>query len=91
MLISHLTGESKSLDDFLKSKNIPGISGIDTRKLTRIIRQYGTLKGAICNIEKDANEIIAQLKAVVLPTDQVKRVSTKVCLFQPWSWTTCRS
>ena len=32
----------------LKIKNIPGIEGIDTRKLTRIIRQHGTLKGAIC-------------------------------------------
>ena len=41
----------ESLDEFLKSKNIPGISGIDTRKLTRIIRQHGTLKGAICSIE----------------------------------------
>ena len=73
----------ESLDEFLKSKNVPGISGIDTRKLTRIIRQHGTLKGAICNIEKDANEVISQLKAIVLPTDQVKRVSTKSAYFSP--------
>lgn len=72
-----------SLDEFLKSKNVPGISGIDTRKLTRIIRQHGTLKGAICGIEKNAHEVFSQLKAVVLPTDQVKRVSTKGPYFSP--------
>ncbi|MFJ8244050.1 carbamoyl phosphate synthase small subunit [Peribacillus asahii] len=72
-----------SLDEFLRNKNIPGISGIDTRKLTRIIRQHGTLKGAICSIEKNAEEIISQLKATVLPADQVKRVSTKSAYFSP--------
>ena len=39
-----------SLDEYFKMKRIPGIAGIDTRKLTRIIRQHGTLKGIICNI-----------------------------------------
>src|SRR3954452_4875479 len=29
----------QSLDEYLKMKGIPGISGVDTRKLTRIIRQ----------------------------------------------------
>ena len=39
-----------SLDEYFKIKKIPGIAGIDTRKLTRIIRQHGTIKGAICSI-----------------------------------------
>lgn len=73
----------ESLDEFLKSKNVPGISGIDTRKLTRIIRKYGTLKGAICSIDKNAQDMISQLKATVLPVDQVKRVSTKSPYFSP--------
>lgn len=66
-----------SLDEYFKQKNIPGISGIDTRKLTRIIRQYGTLKGAICSIEEDADAVIQHLKNAELSTDQVKQVSTK--------------
>ncbi|RFB19126.1 carbamoyl-phosphate synthase small subunit [Bacillus sp. HNG] len=66
-----------SLDDYFKLKNIPGLSGIDTRKLTRIIRQYGTLKGSICGMDVDVNEVINQLKGRALPTDQVKQVSTK--------------
>ncbi|WP_026692097.1 carbamoyl phosphate synthase small subunit [Peribacillus kribbensis] len=66
-----------SLDEFFKLKKIPGIAGVDTRKLTRIIRKYGTLKGALCSYEKADEEILSHLKAAVLPIDQVKRVSTK--------------
>jgi carbamoyl-phosphate synthase small subunit len=66
-----------SVDDYFKAKNIPGLSGIDTRKLTRIIRQYGALKGAFCNVDTDVNEVIEMLKNKQLPTDQVERVSTK--------------
>jgi carbamoyl-phosphate synthase small subunit len=66
-----------SLDEYLKTKNIPGISGVDTRKLTKIIRQYGTLKGAICSSEEKPLEVLERLKATKLRTDQVKQVSTK--------------
>jgi len=66
-----------SLDEYMKSKNIPGISGVDTRKLTKIIRKYGTLKGVICSIEENPLEIIEKMKATQLRTDQVKQVSTK--------------
>ena len=66
-----------SLNEYFKEKNIPGLAGIDTRKLTRIIRQYGTLKGAFCSVDADIPEVVAKLKGSVLPNDQVKRVSTK--------------
>ncbi|WP_075980990.1 carbamoyl phosphate synthase small subunit [Bacillus massilinigeriensis] len=66
-----------SLNEFFQMKNIPGISGIDTRKLTRIIRKHGTLKGAICSALEDPQSIIEKLKATKLRNDQVKQVSTK--------------
>ena len=66
-----------SLDEFFKTKNIPGLAGIDTRKLTRIIRQYGTLKGALCGMDVNVDEIIVKLKGEILPTNQVEQVSTK--------------
>ncbi|WP_100403099.1 carbamoyl phosphate synthase small subunit [Bacillus sp. FJAT-42315] len=66
-----------TLDAYLKMKDIPAIAGIDTRKLTRIIRQYGTLKGAIVSIEENAQDVIHQLQATVFPTNQVAQVSTK--------------
>ncbi|MFZ3587990.1 carbamoyl phosphate synthase small subunit [Bacillus sp. DJP31] len=66
-----------TLDEYFKAKNIPGLSGIDTRKLTRIIRQYGTLKGALCSLDVDVFEVIQLLKGEELPTNQVQQVSTK--------------
>jgi carbamoyl-phosphate synthase small subunit len=72
-----------SLDEYFKMKNIPAISGIDTRKLTRIIRQYGTLKGAICGMESDAQEVIQTLQQNGLVTNQVQQVSTKTAYPSP--------
>ncbi|MGN1386367.1 MAG: carbamoyl phosphate synthase small subunit [Bacillus sp. (in: firmicutes)] len=66
-----------SLDEYFKQNNIPGIAGIDTRKLTRIIRQHGTLKGAITSIDNNPDEVIKELRTKQFPTDQVKQVSTK--------------
>lgn len=66
-----------TVDAYFKEKNIPGLAGIDTRKLTRIIRQYGTLKGMICDMDVDVTEAVTYLQKTELPRDQVKRVSTK--------------
>lgn len=67
-----------TLDEFLKKKNIPGISGIDTRALTRIIRKHGTMKASMISAEDSFEHIFDQLKATVLPTNQVEQVSTKM-------------
>jgi carbamoyl-phosphate synthase small subunit len=72
-----------SLDDYLKMKDIPGIAGIDTRKLTKIIRKHGTLKGSICRIDENPQEIIAALKSKILPNNQVMEVSTKTAYPSP--------
>jgi carbamoyl-phosphate synthase small subunit len=37
----------QSLGDWLKSQNIPGIYGIDTRELTQVLRESGTMLGKI--------------------------------------------
>jgi len=37
-----------SIDSFLKERGIPGICGIDTRQLTRILREEGVMNAAIC-------------------------------------------
>ncbi|USL95646.1 glutamine-hydrolyzing carbamoyl-phosphate synthase small subunit [Riemerella anatipestifer] len=72
-----------SLDEFFSKKGIAGISGIDTRKLTRIIRNHGVLKGRIVDVEADENQIIAELKAQSLPTNQIETVSTKTPFSAP--------
>lgn len=45
----------KSLGDWLKEHDVPGIYGIDTRELTKILREKGSMKGKI--VFKGANEI----------------------------------
>ena len=51
-----------TINEFCQIKNIPGLQGIDTRKLTRLIRKSGFLKGMLCGIEVDREEIIQLLK-----------------------------
>ncbi|MCF7952734.1 MAG: glutamine-hydrolyzing carbamoyl-phosphate synthase small subunit [Spirochaetales bacterium] len=43
----------RSLDDFMKEKGIPGISGIDTRRLTLDLRDHGTRNAVIVRAEGD--------------------------------------
>ena len=66
-----------TLDEVLKDLNIPGISGIDTRSLTKKIREHGTIKGIITGIEKDAQKVAESLRKNNLPTNQIEQVSTK--------------
>ncbi|WP_019120619.1 carbamoyl phosphate synthase small subunit [Brevibacillus massiliensis] len=68
---------AQTLDQLLKAYDIPGISGVDTRMLTRKIRHYGTLRGMITTSDTPAQELAAELASTPLITDQVSRVSTK--------------
>ena len=38
-----------NLDTFLKEQGVPGLYGVDTRELTRIIREHGVMNAAICD------------------------------------------
>lgn len=53
-----------SLQQFLEENGVPGIAGIDTRALTRILREKGTMNGMITTNEHyNMEEIIPRLKA----------------------------
>jgi carbamoyl-phosphate synthase small subunit len=53
-----------TIQDFLKKYDIPGIAGIDTRALTKRLREKGTMNGMITtNADYDVKEIIPKLKA----------------------------
>ncbi len=52
-----------TIQEFLTGQNIPGISGIDTRALTKILREKGTMNGMITTSENyDLTSILPQLK-----------------------------
>ena len=66
---------TKTLGEILEENGIPGIQGIDTRRLTRIIRNEGSQKVLITDADTPHEEAMARLRAYEMPTDQVKRVS----------------
>jgi carbamoyl-phosphate synthase small subunit len=68
---------TESLDAFLKSEHIPGIYGVDTRALTRKLRDKGTMKATLADPDANVEEVVKKLKETDLMHDQVSRVSTK--------------
>ncbi len=50
---------AKTIHDYLKQQNIIGVSGVDTRKLTRIIRESGVMNGAVTTDYDSAESALA--------------------------------
>ena len=66
-----------TIQNFLKIHDIPGISGIDTRALTKILREKGTMSGMITTTEyADLSEPIRRMKEYQV-TGVVLRTTTK--------------
>ena len=66
-----------TIQHFLKEYDIPGISGIDTRALTKILREKGTMNGMITtNGDYDLEEVKARIKEYAV-TGVVLKTSTK--------------
>ncbi len=73
-----------SLDEFMKNKGIIGIQGIDTRALTRHIRDYGEQVGIISTVETDHQNLISKANGLsgLEGKDLVKEVSCQ----KAYSW-----
>ena len=72
-----------TLDDYLKSNNITGIQGIDTRALTKILRNQGSMNGMItCAEHFHVDELIKKMKSYRVE-GTVERVSTKEAVRYP--------
>ena len=64
-----------TLSEVMKKFSIPGIYGIDTRKLNRSIRDFGSRKVLITDISTTLEKGLSILKSTNIPTDAVSRVS----------------
>ncbi|BDA79811.1 carbamoyl-phosphate synthase small chain [Leptospira kobayashii] len=69
----------ETLKDFLIRFGIPGIQGIDTRKLTRIIRNSGAMSGGIFVADSYSESFLEKVKSApsMVGADLAKVVSTK--------------
>ncbi len=68
----------ESLDVYLKKANIPGIQGIDTRALTRHLRQLGAMKACLTteNMTLEKAATLAREGKGVIGMDYVREVTT---------------
>ncbi len=71
---------AETLGSVLERYHIPGIEGIDTRKLARSIRDYGSRKALITGADTPLEKALGILKDTDVPRDVVRRVSCR----EPW-------
>jgi carbamoyl-phosphate synthase small subunit len=74
-----------SLDDYLREHGIVGIQGIDTRALTRHLRDQGAQEGIISTEEHDAARLAERARA--LPGLIGRDLVTEVSVEAPHGWT----
>jgi carbamoyl-phosphate synthase small subunit len=71
---------TQTLGQLLETYDIPGIQGVDTRKITRMIRNEGAQRALLCAPETSTEAALEQIHAYQLPRDTVSRVSCG----EPW-------
>ena len=68
---------TKTLSETMEENHIPGISGIDTRKLTRSIRDLGSRRVCITSIDTPNEKALEIIKNTPVPKDAESRVSCR--------------
>ena len=68
---------TKTLSEAMEEDNIPGIHGLDTRALTRLIRESGPMKAMITSIDTPVEEALEAIAAWTPSKDAVAKVSCK--------------
>lgn len=66
---------TQTLGEVMEEYKIPGISGIDTRALTRMIRDGGCCRAAVVNASVSKKQALELIKSTPVPHDAVARVS----------------
>ncbi len=84
LVVSNFRSE-QSLSDFLKAQNTVAIAGIDTRKLTRILRDKGAQAGCIL-VGNDADEALRLARA--FPGINGQDLAKHVTIAEQQNWTT---
>ncbi|HSB78232.1 MAG TPA: glutamine-hydrolyzing carbamoyl-phosphate synthase small subunit [Candidatus Methylomirabilis sp.] len=74
----------RALEDYLREYGIVGIQGVDTRALTRHIRDHGAQEGVISTMDLDPESLVKRAKASpgLIGRDLVK----EVCCEAPFTW-----
>ena len=73
-----------SLDEYLERHGIVGLQGIDTRALTRHLRDHGAQDGIISSVARDPAELLARARA--LPGLVGRDLVAEVTVAEPYGW-----
>ena len=66
-----------SLSELLSDNNVPGLYGVDTRRLVRCIRDRGSMKAMLTGEDTPKEEALKRLQSIELQKDAVRRVSCR--------------
>lgn len=67
-----------TLDEFLRQQNVVGLEGIDTRALTKVLRQNGCMRGVIMQGKPTPKEV-DELMATLDNTNVIMQTTTDIC------------
>ena len=74
----------QSLHEYLAEHGIPGIEGIDTRALVRLIRDKGALNGVVSTRDLEPRRLIAAARAA--PSMEGQDLVERVTCHEPYDW-----
>lgn len=75
---------TQSLDDYLQQAGVVGLQGIDTRSLTRMLRDEGAMNGIISSDDMDLGSLQRKLQAIPSMTGQ--DLVQGVTCGEQWTW-----
>ena len=75
----------QTLDRYLREHEIMALTDVDTRALTRHIRQFGALRGVVSTVDLDPDSL--RRKALAAPTTSDEDLVAQVTCEKPYEWT----
>jgi carbamoyl-phosphate synthase small subunit len=73
---------TRSLDDWLTEAGVPVLEGVDTRRLTRHLRERGAMRGVVAEGRQPSRELTAQLLAT--PSMDGLDLASRATVHEPW-------
>lgn len=68
---------TRTLAEVLRDNGAPGLEGVDTREIVRIIRNEGSMRAMITDADRNVEECVKEIKAFNLVSRGVEEVSSK--------------
>ena len=68
---------TRTLGEVMEENKVSGICGIDTRELTKVIRENGSMKALITDVDKPLNKCLEKINDIDINENLINKVSSK--------------